>query len=102
MSSGRSPGTTGFKSAMSGSFLALACTPWSRSQPTAWFMLHRIREAWSDEPCGDFEGPVEVDESYFGSRRRNMSNSRRKVLADRRRERCGQVIALDSTELAQL
>ena len=52
------------------------------SQPTAWFMLHRIREAWSDEPCGDFEGPVEVDESYFGSRRRNMSNSRRKVLAD--------------------
>ncbi len=52
------------------------------SQPTAWFMLHRIREAWSDEPDGDFAGPVEVDESYFGGRRRNMSNSRRKALAD--------------------
>ena len=52
------------------------------SQPTAWFMLHRIREAWSDEPGGDFAGPVEVDESYFGGRRRNMSNSRRKALAD--------------------
>ena len=52
------------------------------SQPTAWFMLHRIREAWGDEPSGDFEGPVEVDESYFGGTRRNMSNSRRKALAD--------------------
>ena len=52
------------------------------SQPTAWFMLHRIREAWGDEPSGDFTGPVEVDESYFGGRRRNMSNSRRKALAD--------------------
>ena len=45
------------------------------SQPTAWFMLHRIREAWGDEPSGDFAGPVEVDESYFGGTRRNMSNS---------------------------
>ena len=53
------------------------------SQPTAWFMLHRIREAWSDEPNGNFAGPaVEVDESYFRGRRRNMSNSRRKALAD--------------------
>ena len=52
------------------------------SQTTAWFMLHRIREAWGDEPSGDFAGPVEVDESYFGGRRRNMSNSRRKALAD--------------------
>ena len=50
-------------------------------QPTAWFMLHRIREAWSDEGNGGFAGPVEVDESYFGGRRRNMSNSRRKALA---------------------
>ena len=52
------------------------------SQPTAWFMLHRIREAWGDEPNGDFAGPVEVDESYFGGTRRNMSKSRRKALAD--------------------
>ncbi len=52
------------------------------SQPTAWFMLHRIREAWVNESGGDFAGPVEVDESYFGGRRRNMSNSRSKALAD--------------------
>ena len=53
------------------------------TQTTAWFMLHRIREAWnqSDEDR-PFSGPVEVDESYFGGRRRNMSNSHRKALTD--------------------
>ena len=52
------------------------------SQPTAWFMLHRIREAWGSEPGDGFDGPAEVDESHFGGRRRNMSNKRRKALAD--------------------
>ena len=54
------------------------------SQPTAWFMLHRIREAWAYEGgSGDgFGGPVEVDESYFGGKRANMSNAKRKALAD--------------------
>ena len=61
------------------------------SQPTAWFMLHRIREAWANEHRGDFEGPVEVDESYFGGRRRNMSNSRRKTLADTGRGAVGKI-----------
>ena len=53
-------------------------------QPTAWFMLHRIREAWTqngNEP--PFSGPVEVDESYFGGRRRNMSKSKRSQLEGR-------------------
>ena len=36
------------------------------SQPTAWFMLHRIREAWADPDTGGFGGPVEVDETYVG------------------------------------
>ena len=52
------------------------------SQPTAWFMLHRIREAWAQEPKGRFSGPCEVDESFMGGRRRNMRNARRKALAD--------------------
>ena len=52
-------------------------------QKAAWFMLHRIREAWSVEiDDSDFQGPVEADESYFGGKRSNMSNSRRKELAD--------------------
>ena len=52
------------------------------SQPTAWFMLHRIREAWGDGGNGSFSGPVEVDETYMGGKRANMSNARRKELAD--------------------
>ena len=47
------------------------------SQPTAWFMLHRIRQAWSDGPNGDFAGPVEVDESYFGGRRKALADTGR-------------------------
>ena len=54
------------------------------SQPTAWFMLHRIREAWAGgNGDGDYSGPVEVDESYFGGRRRNMSNAKRNTLEGR-------------------
>lgn len=49
------------------------------SYPTAWFMLHRIREAFADVRMA-FEGPVEVDESYFGGKRANMSTARRKEL----------------------
>ncbi len=43
------------------------------SQPTAWFMLHRIREAWGDEGNGPFDGPVEVDEAYFGGKRKELA-----------------------------
>ena len=53
------------------------------SQPTAWFMLHRIREAWAREPKDQFNGPVEADESYFGGRRGNMPKSKRKELEGR-------------------
>ena len=53
------------------------------SQRTAWFMLHRIREAWAvDSEDDSFNGPVEADEAYFGGQRKNMSNARRKELAN--------------------
>ena len=51
------------------------------SQPTAWFMLHRIRQAWAVENDDQFDGPVEVDETYFGGKRKNMSKAKRKELA---------------------
>ena len=51
------------------------------NQSTAWFMLHRIREAWAGENDGPFGGPVEVDETYFGGKRKNMSKAKRKELA---------------------
>ena len=54
------------------------------SQPTAWFMLHRIREGWKSSDGGSqFSGPVEVDETYFGGKRPNMSNSKREELTGR-------------------
>ena len=50
-------------------------------QKAAWFMLHRIREAWSVElDDDDFQGPVEADETYFGGKRKNMSNAQRREL----------------------
>lgn len=53
------------------------------SQKSAWFMLHRIRESWIEgNPDGQFAGPVEVDEAYMGGKRKNMSNARRRKLAD--------------------
>ena len=37
------------------------------TQKTAWYMIHRIREAWNlDEEKAN--GPVEVDEAYMGDR----------------------------------
>ena len=46
------------------------------SYPTAWFLLHRIREAFADiAPV--FDGTVEVDEAYFGRLRKNMSKAKR-------------------------
>ena len=52
------------------------------TQKTAWFMLHRIREAWTQEGDDNYSGPVEVDESYFGGKRANMSNAQRRELKD--------------------
>ena len=47
------------------------------SQPTAWFMLHRIREAWAAQGNDKFDGPVEADEAYFGGKRKNKPKHQR-------------------------
>ncbi|MDE0081654.1 MAG: IS1595 family transposase [Gammaproteobacteria bacterium] len=39
------------------------------TQKTAWFMLHRIKEAYRQPLPAAFIGPVEADESYFGGKK---------------------------------
>ena len=53
------------------------------TQATAWFMLHRLREAWGGEDGGPFDGLIEADETYIGGDRKNKSVSERKTLTGR-------------------
>ena len=64
---------------------------------TAWHMLHRVREACGR---GDFvlEDVAEVDETYIGGKRANMSNSKRKALAGTGRGAVGKVAVAEMRE----
>ena len=53
------------------------------TQKTAWFMLHRLREVWAKDKAGRFSGPLEVDETYMGGKRKNMPKSKREELTGR-------------------
>jgi transposase-like protein len=48
------------------------------SQKTAWFMLHRIRQAHQGKTGGKLAGHIEVDETFIGGKARNMHASKRK------------------------
>ena len=52
------------------------------TQKSAWFLAQRLRVALSQDGAL-FSGPVEVDETYFGGKRHNMSKSKRKKLEGR-------------------
>ncbi|MDE0002609.1 MAG: transposase [Rhodospirillaceae bacterium] len=49
------------------------------NQRSARFLAHRLRVALADK-CGVFNGLVKVGETYFGGRRKKMSNSKRRAL----------------------
>ena len=46
------------------------------TQKTALYMLYRIRESWNQDEGFPFAGPMEVDETYFGLKWKNMSNAK--------------------------
>ena len=52
------------------------------TQKSAWYVLHRLREAWGDDD-ESFSGPVEIDEKYMGGKRRNMPAKKRKLMTGR-------------------
>lgn len=66
------------------------------TQTTAWFMLHRIREAFATTGPTVMFGPVEVDETYVGGKDRNRQN--KKKLGMRWREGVTAVVAAKDRE----
>jgi len=48
------------------------------TQKSAWFMEHRIREAWKAGTLERLEGTVEVDETYIGAKANRMNKAARK------------------------
>ena len=51
------------------------------TQKTAWFLMGRIREACGGD-LDKLSGIIEIDETYVGGKRKNMSNAKRKALKD--------------------
>ena len=53
------------------------------TQKTAWFLAHRIRMALSQASAVSYDGPVEVDETYVGGKRKNMPQAKREEMTGR-------------------
>lgn len=50
------------------------------TQKSAWFMIHRLRESWKKLAGVDgMQGPVEIDEAFFGGLEKNKHANRKGV-----------------------
>ena len=67
------------------------------NQRSAWFLAHRLRVALS-QSGGLFSGPVEVDETYFGGSRKNMSAAKRRKLRDTGRGAAGKTAVVGAKD----
>ena len=67
------------------------------NQRSAWFLAHRLRVALS-QSGGLFSGPVEVDETYFGGSRKNMSAAKRRQLRDTGRGAAGKTAVVGAKD----
>ncbi len=52
------------------------------TQKSAWFLAHRLREAWKRDE-GPFAGPAEADETHVGGKLKNMHGRQREAARDR-------------------
>ena len=41
------------------------------TQKSAWHVSHRVRRAWADGCLPGFDGPIQVDEAWFGGKAKN-------------------------------
>ncbi|MDD9961279.1 MAG: IS1595 family transposase [Gammaproteobacteria bacterium] len=68
------------------------------TQKSAWHLAHRLRAAKVRERGLFGYGPVEVDETYFGGKRKNMSNAKRKEAAKLGRGATGKTAVVGAKE----
>jgi transposase-like protein len=75
------------------------------TQKSAWFMLHRIREAMTGNglmfKMGG-NGPIEIDETHVGPKPQKMHRAKRLQMHDERRERTAVVMGMLDRESRQV